>query len=76
MTKPDLRAEEYRTHDDVCEGWPVRITSYRIGQRYFASVDNVDPGAQVARAYADTREEAVREAFDKAHERLARTKPI
>jgi hypothetical protein len=74
MTKPDLRAEEYAVQEDLCEGWPVRITSYRIGQRFFAAVDNVDPGAQVARAYADTRADAVRQAFEKAHDRLARTR--
>jgi hypothetical protein len=74
MTKPDERAEECTVQDDVCDGWPVRVTSYRIGQRYFAAVDNVDPGEQVARAYADTREDAVRQAFELAHEKLARTR--
>jgi hypothetical protein len=74
MSTSELRAEDYETHSDTFHGWPVRITSYRIGQRYFASVDNVDPGAQVSRAEAATREDAVKTACDKARERLARTR--
>jgi hypothetical protein len=71
-----LSAEDYTTREDVFEGWPVRITSYRIGDRCFASVDNVDPGAQIARAEASTIDEAVAQACEKARGRLARTRRV
>jgi hypothetical protein len=71
-----LSAEDYSTREDVFEGWPVRITSYRIGDRCFASVDNVDPGAQIARAEAGTIDDAVAQACQKARDRLARTRRV
>ena len=74
MSSPALRAEEFETTHDNLVGWPVRIVCYRIGERYFASVESVDPGAQIARAESGTREEAVRVARDKAAVRLGRTR--
>jgi len=69
-----VRAEEYRTRDDVVAGWRVRITCYRLADRYYASVDNIDPGAKFARADAASREEAEAAALDKATRRLASTR--
>jgi hypothetical protein len=72
MNSPALRAEEFETVSDTIEGWPVRVVCYRIGERYFASVESVDPGARIARAERGTREEAVRVAREKAERRLRR----
>jgi len=60
---------------DVGE-WQVRITSFRLGNEYFAKADNVSPGAWLARAAASTKERAEKEVLDHATARLARTRRI
>ena len=50
------------------------MVSYRLGEKYYAKVDNVSPGALVARAEAATKEEAERVALEKAERRLAATR--
>ncbi|MGH7502245.1 MAG: hypothetical protein ACREL7_10865 [Longimicrobiales bacterium] len=69
-----MRADELTTREDNLCGWAVRVTSYRIGERWFASVDNADPGAKVARAEGHSRAEAEQTACAKASERLSRTR--
>ncbi len=48
--------------------------SYRLGDTYYCSVDNVDPGAVVARADAATRAEAEGAAVEKARQRIGKTR--
>ena len=61
-----MQAEEQQERRlDVGEQ-PLRVTSYRIGRRYSCRVDNIDPGAIIGRASADTREEAERVAVEQA----------
>ena len=48
----------------------IHITSYKLDGTYFCSVDNVDPGAVIARSKAGTREEAERRATAQAKKRL------
>ena len=55
-------------------GWPVRITSYRVGERWHAKADNVSPGAAFSRTTGDTRADAEERAIEKARERLERTR--
>lgn len=66
-------AREFRTSNEELEGWPVRITNYRIGPRYYCHIDNVSPGAIVARASGATAEAARTKAVGHARERLAKT---
>lgn len=68
--KPEDRA--LRTLDVA--GWPVRVCSYRLGDTYYCTVDNVDPGARVARSVGATREEAEALALERAEARLAGTR--
>lgn len=68
--KPDDFAE--RTLDVA--GWALRVTSYRIGEQWYAKADNVSPGAWFARTTGETRAEAEERAIDKARQRLARTR--
>jgi len=67
---------EYATRDDTIAGWPVRIVSYCVGPIWYAAVENVDPGAKIARAEGSSRDEAERNAIEKARERLERTRRI
>ena len=69
-----MRAEEYQRRREELAGWPVGIVSYRLGGRFICEVDNVSPGARIARAEGGTREEAEGEAIAAAERRLARTR--
>jgi hypothetical protein len=69
-----MRAEEYRERKTEAAGWPVNITSYRIGAEWHAKADNVSPGASLARATGSTREEAEERVMQRAREMLGRTR--
>jgi hypothetical protein len=66
-------AVDFVTSNEELEGWPVRITAYRIGTNHYCHVDNVSPGATVARASGATADEARGKAVSHARERLAKT---
>jgi hypothetical protein len=55
-------------------GWPVTLTSYRIGERYICQVDNVSPAACLARFAAATLREAESQAISKAQHLLSKTR--
>jgi hypothetical protein len=75
MTSNDtLRSEEFRETKRELNGWPINIVSYRVGDRYYCAIDNVDPGARFARAEGSTREEAESIALEKAGRYLKQTR--
>ena len=55
-------------------GWPVRLTSYRLGDNYYCKADNVDPGACLTRTDGATKEEAEENAKNRAEEYLSQTR--
>ena len=69
-----MKAEDYSERELEVEGWPVRLTSYRLGQVFYCKADNVSPGAAVARGQGATRQEAEDQALARARERLAHTR--
>ncbi len=69
-----MKVEEHQERTIEIAGWPVHLTSYRIGETFHCTADNVSPGANIARANGATREEAERKAIERATERLAGTK--
>jgi hypothetical protein len=69
-----MKAEEYTERNEVIDGWPVHIVGYRIGERFYCTIDNVDPGARFARAEGGTREDAERTALEKAKKYLGQTR--
>jgi hypothetical protein len=69
-----MKAEDYTDRREDIDGWPVHIVTYRIGERYYCTIDNVDPGARFARAEAETREEVERMALEKAQRYLKQTR--
>lgn len=69
-----MKAEEFSVTELELAGWPVRITSYRIGGTWHAKADNVSPGANIARAKAGAREQAESRVIEKASERLGATR--
>lgn len=71
-----MKAEHYAVRELELSGWPVRITSYRIGETWYAKADNVSPGANIAKAKAASLEQATERVMEKAGERLAATRRI
>jgi hypothetical protein len=69
-----LKSEEYRETKRELGGWPINITSYRIGPKWYCIIDNVSPGARFARAEGATREEAEGTALEKAARYLKQTR--
>lgn len=69
-----MRAEHYRRRQEEVQSWKVTITSYKLGDRYHCTVENVDPGARIARDEGATREEAEAKALEKAAKSLAQTR--
>jgi len=68
-----LRSEEFRETRQELDGWPINVVSYRVGDRYYCTIDNVSPGARFARAEGATREEAESTALEKAGRYLKQT---
>ena len=69
-----MKAEEFSITNLELAGWPVRITTYRIGETWHAKADNVSPGANIARAKAEGREQAQDKVIARASERLGATR--
>ncbi len=69
-----LRAEEYTQRREKVGDFEINIVSYRLGDRYHCKVDNVSPGAVVARREGSTRAEAEQAAIAIARERVGQTR--
>tara|TARA_B100000809_G_scaffold169245_1_gene166603 strand:+ start:1665 stop:1895 length:231 start_codon:yes stop_codon:yes gene_type:complete len=70
----NLCSEDYQQRADTLAGWPIKIVSYRIGATHYCHIDNVSPGATIARANAASCEAAEEEAIAKATGRLEKTR--
>lgn len=68
-----FRAEDFSCTLADVEGWQVSITQYRLGDQWVCKIDNVDPGAVIARATAASKERAYEAAVAKASSRLRNT---
>jgi len=69
-----MKPQDYVERKIEIEGWPVNITSYQLGGRFYCKIDNVSPGAWLARTSAATREEAEQSALERARRMLERTR--
>ncbi len=69
-----MKPEEYSRRQQEVGRWKINIISFKLGDRYYCTVDNVEPGARIARGEGATREEAERSAIEKATARLSRTR--
>jgi hypothetical protein len=70
----NMRAEEFQERKVEVGGWPLNISSYRLGDTWHSKADNVSPGAALARTNGATREEAEQKAIARARELLSRTR--
>lgn len=71
-----LRAHDYKREETTLGGWPVGITTYRVGETWICKIDNVSPGAVVARGRGASREAAVTAATERATPRMAATRRV
>jgi hypothetical protein len=69
-----MKAEKFHERREEASGWKINIVSYRLGERFFCSIDNVDPGARLARGEGATREEAESHALEQARRYLSQTR--
>jgi hypothetical protein len=69
-----MHAEEFQERQVEVAGWPVNVTSYRLGAEWHSKADNVSPGANLVRVTGATRDEAEGKALRRAGELLARTR--
>jgi hypothetical protein len=69
-----MKAEDFTERKEMIDAWSVNIVTYKIGDRWYCGIDNVDPGARFARAQGATREEVERVALEKARKYLAQTR--
>jgi hypothetical protein len=69
-----IHPQNFAEHEIEIDGWPVRLTSYRLGDQYVCQADNVSPGACLARISASTPEDAESQAISKARHLLGKTK--
>ena len=65
-----MTPEEYRERKETVPPYTVHITSYRLGDMFHCTIDNVDPGAVIARSKGSSREEAEAVALRSAINRL------
>lgn len=71
-----MKPQNYSRRKTEASGWPVNVISYQLGERYYCTVDNVSPGAWIAKAEGATREEAEQKALQQAAELLSKTRKI
>jgi len=69
-----VKPEGYSRRQEELAGWPVTIETYQLGEVFYCSISNVDPGARFARAEGSTREAAEALAREKATRYLAQTR--
>jgi len=69
-----MKPEAYEEKRLEVAGWPLRLTSYRLGEVFHCQADNVSPGATLVRETGSSREEAELKALGVARRRLGRTR--
>ena len=72
----NMKPEDYSETIIELAGWPVRLISYKLGEKYICKVDNVSPGANIARTEGATKEEAEAKATELARSRLSLTRTL
>lgn len=69
-----MKPEEYAKREQQLAGWPITVETYKLGDVYYCTIANVDPGARFARAEGPTREDAESRALEKATRYLGQTR--
>jgi hypothetical protein len=65
---------EYDEHWESDPPFQIHVTTYRLGDKYYCAVDNVDPGVVISRSSGSTKAVVEQEAVIRAKERLRHTR--
>jgi len=71
-----MKVEDYSSRIQESGRWKMHVVSYKMGDRYICTVDNVEPGATLARGEGGSREEAERMAIEQAEHMLSKTRVV
>ena len=63
---PPIKPEELQQRTEKIGKWTVQLTSYKAGDVYRCEIDNIDPGAKIARGSGPNRNIAEQAALEKA----------
>ena len=69
-----MKAEGYAKRRQPLDGWEIEIETYQLGDVFYCTINNVDPGARFARAEGPTREDAESKALEKAGKYIKQTR--
>ena len=69
-----MKAEGYAKRRQPLGDWTIEIETYQLGDIFYCTINNVDPGARFARAEGPTREEAEAKALEKAERYIKQTR--
>ena len=69
-----MKAEGYAKRRQPLGDWTIEIETYQLGDIFYCTINNVDPGARFARAEGPTREEAEAKALEKAEKYIKQTR--
>ena len=69
-----MKAEGYARRRQPLGDWTIEIETYQLGDIFYCTINNVDPGARFARAEGATREDAEAKALEKAERYIKQTR--
>ena len=69
-----MKAEGYTRRRQPLADWTIEIETSQLGDMFYCTINNVDPGARFARAEGSTREEAESKALEKAEKYIKQTR--
>ena len=69
-----MKAEGYAKRRQGLGDWQIEIETYQLGDIFYCTINNVDPGARFARAEGSSREEAESKALEKAEKYIKQTR--
>ena len=69
-----MKAEGYAKRRQPLGDWTIEIETYQLGDVFYCTINNVDPGARFARAEGRTRDEAEQKALEKAEKYIKQTR--
>ena len=69
-----MKAEGYTKRRQPLGDWTIELETYQLGDVFYCTINNVDPGARFARAEGPTRDEAERKALEKAEKYIKQTR--
>ena len=71
-----MKPKNFSERRTQAAGWDVNVTSYQLGDKFYCTVDNVSPGAWIAKTEGASREEAEKKALERAAELLSKTRRL